>query len=264
MYGFVGESLIRQPRTFLPVEGRTAIMDGQECQFPSIRREYPQMPDFVASEITKVFETPTGPLSILDGVSVALNRGENLAVVGESGSGKSTFLHIAGTLDQPTSGTIVLMGEQPHAFGEKKLAKFRNENLGFVFQQHHLLPQLSALENVLIPIVAERPVGPESIEKAKSLLELVGLADRLDHRPGVLSGGERQRVAVARSLVRDPFLLLADEPTGSLDPKNADTIGQLLLDIHQQMHTILICVTHSSRLAESFSKQARLEHGKFV
>ena len=222
------------------------------------------MADFVATEITKEFPTPTGVLRILDGVSVELNRGENLAVLGESGSGKSTFLHIAGTLDKPTSGTIELQGEQPHTFDEKQLAEFRNHNLGFVFQQHHLLPQLSALENVLIPIIAEGPVSSDSVEKAKSLLEQVGLSNRMDHRPGVLSGGERQRVAVARALVRDPLLLLADEPTGSLDPKNAETTGQLLLDIHHQTNTILICVTHSTRLAEKFSRQARLENGKFV
>lgn len=222
------------------------------------------MADFVATEITKEYKTPTGSLRILDGVSMKLNRGENLAVIGESGSGKSTFLHIAGTLDFPTSGTIEMLNERPHEFDEKRLAKFRNKNLGFVFQQHHLLPQLSALENVLIPVVAEGPVDSKAVEKAKSLLEQVGLSDRMDHRPGVLSGGERQRVAVARALVRDPMLLLADEPTGSLDPKNAETTGQLLLDIHGQTNTMLICVTHSVRLAEKFDNRARLENGKFV
>lgn len=222
------------------------------------------MADFVAEDIVKEFDTPTGALRILDGVSMELNRGDNLAVVGESGSGKSTFLHIAGTLDQPTTGTIELKGEQPHSFAEQKLANFRNQNLGFVFQQHHLLPQLSALENVLIPVVADGAIEDEALTMAKSLLEQVGLADRMNHRPGVLSGGERQRVAVARALIRQPFLLLADEPTGSLDPTNAETIGQLLLDIHQKTETILICVTHSARLAGLFSKQARLEKGKFV
>ncbi len=222
------------------------------------------MADFSASEITKEFDTPTGPLRILDGVSVELNRGQNLAVVGESGSGKSTFLHIAGTLDQPTSGQIELLGQNPFQFDEKKLAAFRNENLGFVFQQHHLLPQLSALENVLIPVIAEQTADAAAVARAKSLLEMVGLADRMDHRPGVLSGGERQRVAVARALIREPILLLADEPTGSLDQKNAESIGQMLLDMQSQTSTILICVTHSERLAEKFARQVRLEHGKFV
>jgi lipoprotein-releasing system ATP-binding protein len=222
------------------------------------------MADFSASEITKEFDTPTGPLRILDGVSVELNRGENLAVVGESGSGKSTFLHIAGTLDKPTAGQIELLGQNPFQLDDQQLAEFRNENLGFVFQQHHLLPQLSALENVLIPVIAERTASGQDVALARSLLERVGLADRMDHRPGVLSGGERQRVAVARALVREPVLLLADEPTGSLDQKNAESIGQMLLDIQGQTSTILICVTHSDRLAEKFARQVRLEHGKFV
>lgn len=222
------------------------------------------MADFSASQITKEFETPAGPLRILDGVSIEMNRGENLAVVGESGSGKSTFLHIAGTLDKPTSGLIELCGQNPFELDEQKLAAFRNDNLGFVFQQHHLLPQLSALENVLIPVIAEQTANANDVARAKSLLEQVGLADRMDHRPGVLSGGERQRVAVARALVREPVLLLADEPTGSLDQKNADSIGQMLLEIQHQANTILICVTHSDRLAEKFSKQIRLEHGKFL
>ena len=222
------------------------------------------MADFDAIEITREFATPTGPLRILDGVSVELDRGQNLAVVGESGSGKSTFLHIAGTLDQPTSGSINLLGQNPLLLDEKQLAHFRNTNLGFVFQQHHLLPQLSALENVLIPVVAEGTADSEAVERAKSLLDQVGLADRMDHRPGVLSGGECQRVAVARALVRQPVLLLADEPTGSLDPKNAEAIGQMLLDLQSHTNTIMICVTHSARLAERFSKTVRLEHGKFV
>ena len=222
------------------------------------------MADFSASNITKEFDTPVGPLRILDGVSVELSRGENLAVVGESGSGKSTFLHIVGTLDKPTSGEIELLGQNPYELAEKELAGFRNHNLGFVFQQHHLLPQLSALENVLIPVLAERSANSEAVAKAKSLLEQVGLADRMDHRPGVLSGGERQRVAVARSLVCEPVLVLADEPTGSLDQKNAESIGQILLEMQSHTNTILVCVTHSARLAEKFSRQVRLEGGKFV
>ena len=222
------------------------------------------MSDFVARDLVKEFETPTEPLRILDGVSVELDRGQNLAVIGPSGSGKSTFLHIAGTLDLPTSGSVELLGTDLSQLAENHLAKFRNDNIGFVFQDHHLLPQLNALENVLIPVVATGGTDKESIERAKMLLEKVGLADRATHRPSALSGGERQRVAVARALIRAPAMLLADEPTGSLDQTNAEKIGEILLELQAQDNTILICVTHSSSLAGLFQKQVRLDNGKFV
>ncbi len=222
------------------------------------------MPDFVATDLVKEFETPNEPLRILDGVNVQLNRGENLAVIGPSGSGKSTFLHIAGTLDTPTSGAVELNGSDLNQLAEKDLASFRNKNIGFVFQEHHLLPQLSALENVLIPIVATGETDNDSIEQAKSLLEKVGLSDRMTHRSAELSGGERQRVAVARAMIRSPVLLLADEPTGSLDQANAEKVGQLLLELQQEHNTILMCVTHSERLAGLFQKRVKLENGKFV
>ena len=220
--------------------------------------------DFVASDIVKEFATPAGPLRILDGVSLELSKGDNVAVLGESGSGKSTFLHIAGTLDTPTSGSVSLLGEDPASFGEKQLAAFRNKRIGFIFQQHHLLPQLSALENVLIPAIAEGKPSTEMIDRAQGLLEQVGLADRMTHRPGVLSGGERQRVAVARALIGQPALVLADEPTGSLDAANAAAIGELLLEMPQQSDSVLICVTHSEKLATGFARKVRLENGKFV
>ena len=222
------------------------------------------MPDFVATDLVKEFQTAGQPLRILDSVSAELNRGENLAVIGPSGSGKSTFLHIAGTLDSPTSGKVELNGNDLSQLAEKDLASFRNQNIGFIFQEHHLLPQLSALENVLIPIVANGETDSQSIEEAKSLLEKVGLSDRMTHRPGSLSGGERQRVAVARAMIRSPVLLLADEPTGSLDQTNAEKIGQLLLELQSEHNTILICVTHSEKLAGLFQKQVKLENGKFV
>ena len=222
------------------------------------------MPDFVATDLVKEFQTPSQPLRILDGVSAQLSRGESLAVIGPSGSGKSTFLHIAGTLDSPTSGSVELQGNDLSQLAEKELAGFRNQNIGFVFQEHHLLPQLSALENVLIPIVANGETDSQSIEQAKSLLEKVGLSDRMTHRPGSLSGGERQRVAVARAMIRSPVLLLADEPTGSLDHANAQKIGELLLELQSEHNTILICVTHSEKLAGQFQKQVKLENGKFV
>ena len=222
------------------------------------------MPDFLAQDVVKEFKTPADPLRILDGVTVELDRGQNLAVIGPSGSGKSTLLHIAGTLDSATTGSVSLLGTDLGSLDEVKMAKFRNENIGFVFQEHHLLPQLTALENVLIPVVAMGETSSESIERAKMLLDKVGLADRMTHRPAALSGGERQRVAVARALVQSPAMILADEPTGSLDQANAETIGQLLLDLQVQDNTILICVTHSSSLAGLFQKQVSLENGKFV
>ena len=220
------------------------------------------MADFVASDIVKEFDTPDGPLRILDGVSIELNRGDNLAVVGESGSGKSTFLHIVGTLDVPTSGTVELLGEHPLEYQGKSLADFRNHKIGFVFQQHHLLPQLAALENVLVPVIPDRRTDAESVDRARKLLDQVGLSQRMNHRPGLLSGGERQRVAVARALIQKPTLLLADEPTGSLDEANTDAIGKLLIEV--QTDTILICVTHSEKLAAAFGRQVKLENGKFI
>ena len=221
------------------------------------------MPDFVANAVTKEFETPTGPLRILDGISAELDRGQNMAVIGDSGSGKSTFLHIAGTLDSPSSGIVSLIGSNLTELDENQLARFRNENIGFIFQEHHLLPQLTALENVLLPMVATGATDQKSIQRGKDLLDSVGLSDRIDHRPAAMSGGERQRVAVARALIQEPMLLLADEPTGSLDQANAEKTGQLLLDLQDQHNMILICVTHSSKLASIFQNQTRLINGRF-
>ena len=221
------------------------------------------MPDFVANAVTKEFETPTGPLRILDGISAELDRGQNMAVIGDSGSGKSTFLHIAGTLDSPSSGIVSLIGSNLTELDENQLARFRNENIGFIFQEHHLLPQLTALENVLLPMVATGATDQKSIQRGKDLLDSVGLSDRIDHRPAAMSGGERQRVAVARALIQEPILLLADEPTGSLDQANAEKTGQLLLDLQDQHNMILVCVTHSSKLASIFQNQTRLINGRF-
>ncbi|MCH2182875.1 MAG: ABC transporter ATP-binding protein [Mariniblastus sp.] len=222
------------------------------------------MADFLAKNIIKDFDTPEGPLRILDGVSVELDRGQSMAIVGPSGSGKSTFLHIAGTLDRASSGELSLQGVDPNGFSNPQLAQFRNEQIGFVFQEHYLLPQLSALENVLVPAVARGAVPGELRERAEELLAQVDLAERRDHRPAALSGGERQRVAVARALLMQPVLLLADEPTGSLDQKNAERVGQLLLDLQKTGDQILICVTHSDRLARKFEVQVSLENGQFL
>jgi len=212
-------------------------------------------------QLCKYYPTRSGPLSVLRQLSFELERGEALAVMGPSGSGKSTLLHILGTLDRPTSGSVRVEGKDPFTLSEPELADFRNRHVGFVFQDHHLLPQCSVLENVLIPTLANRN-GPADVEKwARELLERVGLSDRLDHRPAKLSGGERQRVAIARALILKPVLLLADEPTGNLDRHTAQSVGQLLLDLHRQEQTILVVVTHSAELAKNLPRQMEMVDG---
>jgi lipoprotein-releasing system ATP-binding protein len=210
--------------------------------------------------LCKEYPTRSRPLRVLHNLKLELEPGEALAVMGPSGSGKSTLLYILGTLDTPTAGNIRLHGQEPFLLPEKELADFRNRNIGFVFQDHHLLPQCSVLENVLIPTLVGSD-GTDTEAWARQLLERVGLSGRLDHRPAELSGGERQRVAVARALVRKPGLLLADEPTGNLDRHTAQAIGRLLLDLHRQEQNILIVVTHSAELAELFPKRMEMVDG---
>jgi len=201
---------------------------------------------------------------VLRECSLELSQGENVAILGPSGSGKSTLLHIIGTLEEPSGGTVTLGGQNPFELREPALADFRNKKIGFVFQEHHLLPQLSVLENVLAPALAHGRPSQETQERARMLLDRVGLAARLEHRPAELSGGERQRVAVARALIHAPDLLLADEPTGNLDRTNARGIGELLLDLQQQENTMLIAVTHSVELAETFQRRVELDDGRLV
>jgi lipoprotein-releasing system ATP-binding protein len=216
-------------------------------------------------DLSKDYPTRSGPLPILRGVNLSLDRGESLAVMGPSGSGKSTLLHILGTLDHPTAGTVTLDGTDPFALPEAELAAFRNRQIGFVFQDHHLLPQCSVLENVLVPTLVSRGTDPAVAEGyARELLQRVGLAERLDHRPAELSGGERQRVAVARALVLKPALLLADEPTGNLDRKTAQAVGELLLELHRQENTVLVVVTHSPELARLLPRRAEMADGALV
>ncbi len=222
------------------------------------------MPDLSVQHIRKEFPTRSAPLVVLADASLELSAGENLAILGPSGSGKSTLLHILGTLDRPTSGQVRLAGENPFALDERALARFRNRKIGFIFQDHHLLPQLSVLENVLLPTIAEGAASKENVERAHELLARVGLAERLEHRPAELSGGERQRVAVARAMINRPVLLLADEPTGNLDRNTAMTIGKLLLDLPVQEKTMLIVVTHSLELAELFDTRRHIEDGQLV
>jgi ABC-type lipoprotein export system ATPase subunit len=213
--------------------------------------------------VTKSFLNPEGTalLEVLKGVSCEVDTGETVAIVGPSGSGKTTLLNLIGALDTPTEGTIEFCGHALESLNEKELAQHRNQHVGFIFQSHYLLPQLSVLENVLVPILPFQKVSKEHIERAKGLLERVGLQDRMDHRPGQLSGGECQRVAVVRSLANEPQLLLADEPTGALDQLTADTLTALLLELNQELKTALIVVTHAQSLADRMQRSLRIRDG---
>ena len=200
-------------------------------------------------KISKQYPTAAGPLSVLSNVDLSLKPGDAAAIMGPSGSGKSTLLYILGALEPPTSGTVALDGRNPFQLEPAALAAFRNEQIGFVFQDHCLLPQCTVVENVLIPtLVAKNTNG--TVARARELVTQVGLSARSDHRPAALSGGERQRVAIARALIRAPRLLLCDEPTGNLDRAAAENVASVLLDLHQRQQTILVIVTHSPQLAE--------------
>jgi lipoprotein-releasing system ATP-binding protein len=211
-------------------------------------------------EITRIYKsypTPRGQLEVLSDISLSLSRGDAASIMGPSGSGKSTLLYILGALEPPTSGTVKLDARNPFELPEKQLAAFRNRQVGFVFQDHCLLPQCSVLENVLVPtLVAESRNG--SRDRARALLEQVGLKERLDHLPAELSGGEQQRVALARALIREPLLLLCDEPTGNLDRTSAETVASMLLDLQRGRQTILIVVTHNPDLAAKFPVRLEL------
>ena len=201
--------------------------------------------------VSKEYPTPNGSLKIVSDISFQLARGDALSIMGPSGSGKSTLLYMMGALEPPTSGTVTLDGKNPFQLKEKDLAAFRNREIGFIFQDHCLLPQCSVIENVLTPTLVSSSDGHDT-ERARQLLKEVGLNDRLEHRPAELSGGEKQRVALARALVMKPQLLLCDEPTGNLDHKAADVVASLLLELHQQQQTILVVVTHNAELAARF------------
>ncbi len=221
-------------------------------------------PSLKLSQIHKTFGTQERPVKVLNGVDLELAANEALAVTGPSGCGKSTLLHLIGTLDSPTSGAIEIQGQNPLHFSEPELARFRNEQIGFVFQDHHLLPQYTVLENVLLPAMAFKNGKSDAGSRAAVLLEKVGLSERVDHRPAELSGGERQRVAIARALINRPKLLLCDEPTGNLDRKTADLIAALFFDLHREEENILIVVTHSLVLADRFERKVELQEGKCV
>jgi len=215
-------------------------------------------------KLTKEYPTRSGPLVVLRGIDMDLAPGEAVAIMGPSGSGKSTLLYILGTLDTPTSGTVLLNGQNPFQLAERDLAGFRNRSLGFIFQDHHLLPQCSVLENVLIPTLVHPGDKDTQRQRAHSLLERVGLKHRLEHRPAELSGGERQRVAVARALIHGPALLLADEPTGNLDRKSALTVATLLRELCAEQKAMLVLVTHSVDLARTFPSLREMEDGQLV
>lgn len=212
-------------------------------------------------KVSRTFYTADEPLTILNQVSLKVVSGAAIAIRGPSGCGKTTLLHIAGTLDQPTSGIVEILGENPWRLTSQRLAAFRNQHIGFIFQEHQLLPQCSVLENVLLPTLAGFSIDDNGRERALKLLERVGLQHRLRHRPARLSGGERQRVAVCRALMNQPSLLLADEPTGNLDPVTAASIGQLLLEVAAEQQAALLCVTHSDELAARFPQSVTLSLG---
>lgn len=222
------------------------------------------MAGLTVSNIAKEYPTRAEPLTVLRDVSFGIENGQSAAVLGPSGCGKSTLLQILGTLQQPTSGSVNLDGTDPFSLGETGLADFRNTKIGFIFQDHHLLPQLSALENVLVPAIAKGKPSSQQVARAQELLKRVGLQERAEHRPGELSGGERQRVATARALINHPALLLADEPTGNLDRTNAHQIADLLKEVqaNDENKPIMIVVTHSPELAERFDHQWQLDDGK--
>lgn len=222
------------------------------------------MPRLSVENVVKQYPTRTEPLVVLRGVSFALEAGQSVAILGPSGCGKSTLLHLLGTLDAPTSGQITLDGQDPFRLPEPELARFRNRHIGFVFQEHHLLPQLSVLENVLVPALADGRPSPALHQRARELLDRVGLSARLEHRPAELSGGERQRVAVARALLHQPALLLADEPTGSLDRTNALAIGRLLQEVQRAESSMLVVVTHSAEIAAFFERRLELDDGRLA
>ena len=204
--------------------------------------------------VSKEYAAPGGSLRIVSDVSLSLARGQAVSIVGPSGSGKSTLLYMMGALEPPSSGTITLDGQDPFQLKDKELSGFRNKEIGFIFQDHCLLPQCTVLENVLTPTLVSTNNGSEadSLTRARALLQQVGLGDRLDHPPAKLSGGEKQRVALARALIMQPQLLLCDEPTGNLDHRSAEVVASLLLELHEKQQTILVVVTHSTDLAARF------------
>ncbi len=230
---------------------------------PSENKETNEKLALDVREVTKRFQSGENELVVLDALDLQIPAGQSVAIMGPSGSGKSTLLQILGTLDKPTDGNILLDGEDPTQFDEKKLARFRNYKIGFIFQDHQLLPQCTALENVLIPVLADNDgKRSEHLDRARELLDKVGLAERAEHRPSRLSGGEKQRVAVARALIRRPTIVLADEPTGSLDEKTGDKIAEIFQSLLESENIALVIATHDPDFAKRFDRLLHLHQGK--
>jgi lipoprotein-releasing system ATP-binding protein len=222
------------------------------------------MSELEAVAVAKRFQLGEATIDVLAGVNLVLRPGESLAVLGVSGAGKSTLLHVLGGLERPTAGSVRYGGRDLYTLPADEVAEFRNRSLGFVFQSHHLLPEFDAEENVMMPCLLAGMSRKAAREKARALLEQVGLGHRLRHGPGKLSGGERQRVAIARALVQAPAVVLADEPTGNLDPHTADEVIDLFLRLNAQANTALILVTHNEKLANRLAKKCYLVEGRLV
>lgn len=222
------------------------------------------MPILEAQDITKIFDDEDGhkPLTVLDGASIAIEKGAIVTVVGASGCGKSTLLHILGGLDRPDKGSVSWNGDSVYAMGREELAEFRNKKLGFVFQFHHLLPEFTALENIMMPGLIGGNSQEETKEKAQALLSDFGILERAEHRPSQLSGGEQQRVAMARALLNDPDLILADEPTGNLDERNTDILLDFLFNLRQERELSILLITHEKNIAKRSDIIYKLSHGK--
>ena len=222
------------------------------------------MPLLQVQNVSKTYPTAAGPLEVLANATLDVDAGEVVAIVGESGTGKSTLLHLIGALDRPTSGSVLVDGEDIFRKSDEALARFRNERIGFIFQFHHLLPEFTALENVTMPALIRGRRMKDAMPRARELLDLQGLSHRLDHRPSQLSGGEQQRVAVARALMNEPSLVLADEPTGNLDIKTADVLHDEILRLSSELGQTFIIVTHNPALADLADRVLRLEAGRLV
>ncbi|MCZ6581373.1 MAG: ABC transporter ATP-binding protein [Nitrospirae bacterium] len=231
---------------------------------PTMSHHDPGTPLLQVKDLHKSFTLGSQTVEVLKGISLDLNRGEMLAMVGASGVGKSTFLHILGTLDLPTKGTVWYENQDLFQLSEHALAEFRNRRIGFVFQFHHLLPEFTALENTYLPALIQRCPKEKAVEEAMTLLAEVGLAHRVHHKPGELSGGEQQRVAVARALVRNPDLVLADEPTGNLDTKTGEALFNLLKDLKQKRGTAFVIVTHNERLSRQADRLIHIQDGQII
>ncbi len=219
-------------------------------------------PFLEAKNLHKSFFLHGKQIDVLKGVTVSIEKGELVSLIGASGSGKSTFLHVLGTLDYPIVGTLHFEGRSVFAMNDAEIAQFRNRTIGFVFQSHYLLPEFTAVENVAMPALIARGDQRSSYARARTLLDRVGLGDRAEHRPGELSGGESQRVALARALILEPALLLADEPTGNLDPHTGEGIHALLREINRDLGITAIVVTHNEALARSMPRQLSLHNGQ--